>query len=181
MNQIIIFYGILRLIPSKRRMTSILPVRTFFWQNWYLYHHCRSNFIQQSSVDQNSNYHFIYLPFGVNCKMFLYVESVIKRFSDLVANTLARLPLILLLRLNKLRVPIHNSVNRLWTLDVSWNPKAISKSSDWLYRKFRPTASHGFKFYPKLFTCENTFTARNQYTVMTFSRYFSNCWLDWIY
>ena len=165
----------MRLILSKRTTDiNFTGKNFFFWQNWYLYHHCRSNFIQQSSVDQNSNYHFIYLPFGVNCKMFLYVESV--SFSDLVANTLARLPLILLLRLNKLRVSIHNSVNRLWTFDVSWNPKAISKivltRSIVNFRLRRVTVSN--------FTRENTFTARNQYTVMKFSRYFSICLLDWI-
>ena len=95
----------------------------------------------------------------------------------MVANTLTRLPLILLLRLNKLRVPIHNSVNRLWIFDVSWNPKAISKivltGSTVNFRLRRVTVSN--------FTGENTFTALNQYTLMKFSRYFSTCLLDWIY
>ena len=129
MNQIIIFYGILRLIPSQRRLTSILLVSELFWQNWCLYHHCRSNFIQQSSVDWNSNYHFIYLPFGVNCKMFLYLCRIRnKKFFWFGRWYINQTPVnIVTVRLNKLRVPIHDSVNHLRIFDVSWNRKAISK------------------------------------------------------
>ena len=62
-NQIIyFFYGILRIILSKmRRLTSILSVRTPFFRK-YVYHLCRSNFIKQNILNQNSTYHFIYLP-----------------------------------------------------------------------------------------------------------------------
>ena len=181
MNQIIIFYEILRLILSKKTTNINFTGKNFFFgQNWYLYHHCCSNFIQQSSVDRNSNYHFLYLPFGVNCKCFyIYVESVSnKKFFWFGRNAyaLTRLPLILLLRLNKLRVPMHNSVNRLWIFDVSWNPKAISKivltGSTVKFRLRRFTVSN--------FTRENTFAALNLYTLMKFSRYFSICLLDWI-
>ena len=66
MNQTTIFYGILWFTEyqlSKRRLTSILPVRI---------PGC-FNFIQQNSVNRISNHHFIYLPFQVNCKMFLYL------------------------------------------------------------------------------------------------------------
>ena len=110
--------------------------------------------------------------------MFLYLCRIgNKTFFWFGRNTLTRLPLILLLRLNKLRVPIHNSVNRLWIFDVSWNPKAISKivlTGPTVNFRLRVTVSNQF-------TRENTFAALNQYTLMKFSRYFSICLLDWIY
>ena len=130
MNERIIFYGILRLILSKKTTNINFTGKNIFfflvfWQNWYLYHHCRFNFIQQYSVNRNSNYHFIYLPFGVNCKMFLYLCRISYVF--LVWWYINQTPInIVTAVLNKLRVPIHNSVNRLWIFNVSWNPKTIS-------------------------------------------------------
>ena len=133
MNERIIFYGILRLILSKKTTNiNFTSKNIFFWQNWYLYHHCRSDFIQQYSVNRNSNYYFIYLPFGVNCKIiyklyyiYIYVESV--TFFSFGRKYINQTPVnIVTAVLNKLRVPIHNSVNRLRIFNVSWNLKTIS-------------------------------------------------------
>ena len=57
--------------------------------------------------------------------------------------------------MKKLRVLIHNSVNRLWTLDVSGIPRRFPISSGFVLTKFRSLklqqfslTSGGFKFYP---------------------------------
>ena len=164
----------MRLILSKKTANINFTGRNiFFWQNWYFYHHCCSNFIQQYSVNRNSNYHFIYLPFGVNCKMFyIYVESFnisVESFKFFWFGRwyINQTPANIVIALKKLRVPIHNSVNRLWILDVSGIPRRFpitetlslinvelvlvlySPNLEALnYSKFPPT-SDGFKFYPR--------------------------------
>ena len=179
MNQIIIFYGILRLIRWKKTTNTNFTGKYFSFDKIDTFI-IIAVLILFNKVAQTEIQILILFTYhlGRTAKCFyIYVESVIKIFSDLVANTLTRLPLILLLRLNKLRVPIHNSVNRLWIFDVSWNPKAISKivltGSTVNFPLRRVTVSN--------FTGENTFTALNQYTLMKFSRYFSTCLLDWTY
>ena len=70
-------------VKTVKKTTDInFTGKNIFWQNWYLYHHCRSNFIQQSSVDQNSNYHFIYLPFGWTAKCFHSSKSAESVYID---------------------------------------------------------------------------------------------------
>ena len=96
-------------LSKMRRRTSISSVRTFFLKG--LFHLRRSSFTPQNILNRNSNYHFIYLPIQVNCKMmclyYMYVQQL--SFSDFVSNIINLTPVNIVTVFNKLEVPIHNS------------------------------------------------------------------------
>ena len=88
---------------------NFLAKNIFFFKG--LFHLRRSSFTPQNILNRNSNYHFIYLPIQVNCKMmclyYMYVEQL--SFSDFVSNIINLTPVNIFTVFNKLEVPIHNS------------------------------------------------------------------------
>ena len=137
-------------LSKMRRRTSISSLRTFFFFKG-LFHLRRSSFTPQNILNRNSNYHFIYLPIQVNCKMmclyYMYVEQL--SFSDFVSNIINLTPVNIVTVFNKLEVPI--------THRPYWS--AFGKSSSIFVGLYKFLAVwHGFKLYP---WTKNTFTALN--------------------
>ena len=97
-------------LSKMRRRTSISSVRTFFFLKAF-FTFADVVFTPQNILNRNSNYHFIYLPIQVNCKMmclyYMYVEQL--SFSDFVSNIINLTPVNIFTVFNKLEVPIHNS------------------------------------------------------------------------
>ena len=95
MNQIIIFYEILPLILSKK--TSSGKYFLFDKTDTFIIIAVLILFSKVAWTEIQIIILFTY-HFGWTAKRFyIFVESGIKSFSDLVANTLSKLPLILLL------------------------------------------------------------------------------------
>ena len=99
MNQIIFFYEILQLILSKKTTNINFTGKYFLFDktDTFIIIAFLILFSKVAWTEIQIIILFTY-HFGWTAKCFyIYVESGIKSFSDLVANTLTKLPLILLL------------------------------------------------------------------------------------